>query len=49
MKFIRKNTCVGDFFKNSRMAEGVQRYLKETPTKVFFCIYCEFFKTPIYL
>ena len=26
IKFIRKNTCAGDFFKYSCMAEGVQRY-----------------------
>ena len=49
MKFIRKNTCAGDFFKYSRMAEGVQGYQKETLTKVFSCIYCECFKTAIYL
>ena len=49
MKFIRKNTCAGDLFKYSRMAEGVQRCQNETPTKVFSCIYCEFFKTPTYL
>ena len=49
MKFIRKNTCAGDFFKYSRMAEGVQGYQKETLTKMFSCIYCECFKTAIYL
>ena len=30
------------------MAEGLQRYQKETPTKAFFSKYCESFKTPIY-
>ena len=44
----QENTCARDFFKHSRMAEGVQRYSKEAPTKVFSYKYCEYFKTPIY-
>ena len=44
MKFIRKNTCAGDFFKYSRMTESVQSYQEETPTKVFSCICCEFLR-----
>ena len=44
----QEKTCAGDFFKYSRMAEGVQHYWKKILTKVFSCKYCEFFKTPIY-
>ena len=47
-EIYQENTCARDFFKYIRMAEGVQLYQKETPTKVFSCKYCEFFKTPIY-
>ena len=30
------------------MAEGLQRYSKEAPTKEFSCKYCGSLKTPIY-
>ena len=32
-------------FNKSYRLEGVQLYQKETPTQVFFCEYCEIFKS----
>ena len=41
--FTGKHLCWSLFLITFR-SEGLQLYLKETPTQVFFCEYCEIFK-----
>ena len=40
----QENTCVGVSFQEYSRPSGLQLYKKGTPTHVFFCEFCRFFK-----
>ena len=44
-QYSQENTCVEVAFCQSCSHSGLQLYKKETPTQVFFCEYCENFKS----
>ena len=48
MKFIRKTPVLETFLNTVAWPKTCSVIKKKTPTKVFSCKYCEFFKTPIY-
>ena len=43
-QYSQENTCVQVSSESRCGASGRQLYLKEIPTQVFFCEYCEIFK-----
>ena len=45
---LQENTCIGVSFLIKLQASSLQLYLKETPTQVFSCEFCEIFNNTFF-
>ena len=47
--FLKRDVLKNFAFFTGKYPEGLQIYLKETPTQVFWCKYCEFLSTSFFI